>query len=57
MHVEVMVANARAEHARLEALGVAVSPLKDQFWGERNFSFRDPDGYLWSVGQSTRVVP
>jgi uncharacterized protein len=56
MHVEVMVEDARVEHARLERLGVDVSPLKDQFWGERNFTFRDPDGYLWSVGQSTRAV-
>jgi catechol 2,3-dioxygenase-like lactoylglutathione lyase family enzyme len=54
MHVEVMVDDAQAEHARLEKLGVKVSPLKDQFWGERNFSFSDPDGYLWSIGQSTR---
>ena len=54
MHVEVMVEDAQAEHARLEKLGVKVTPLKDQFWGERNFSFSDPDGYEWSVGQSTR---
>jgi lactoylglutathione lyase len=51
MHVEVMVDDARAEHARLKALGVAVSDVKDQPWGERNFNFRDPDGYQWSYGQ------
>jgi catechol 2,3-dioxygenase-like lactoylglutathione lyase family enzyme len=51
MHVEVMVDDARAEHARLKALGVPVSDVKDQPWGERNFSFTDPDGYQWSCGQ------
>lgn len=54
LHVEVMVADARAEHARLEKLGVPVTPITDQPWGERNFSFTDPDGHVWSVGQSTR---
>jgi catechol 2,3-dioxygenase-like lactoylglutathione lyase family enzyme len=51
MHVEVMVEDAAAEHARLKGLGVDVSELKDQFWGERNFNFHDPDGYQWSYGQ------
>jgi uncharacterized glyoxalase superfamily protein PhnB len=51
MHVEVMVENAASDHARLKGLGVAVSELKDQPWGERNFNFRDPDGYQWSFGQ------
>jgi catechol 2,3-dioxygenase-like lactoylglutathione lyase family enzyme len=53
MHVEVMVEDATAEHARLKGLGLAVSELKDQPWGERNFNFSDPDGYLWSYGQDT----
>ena len=45
MHVEVQVDDVDAEHARLRALGVAVSDLCDQPWGERNFTFADPDGY------------
>ena len=57
MHVEVQVADATAEHARLKALGVDVSPLQDQPWGERNFSFHDPDGYPWSYGQQAVVHP
>src|SRR5262245_9648849 len=52
MHVEVSVDDAGAEHARLQTLGVAVTPLVDQPWGERNFSFSDPDGYTWSYGQA-----
>ena len=51
MHVEVAVDDARAEHARLKGLGLAVGEVKDQPWGERSFNFTDPDGYQWSYGQ------
>ena len=51
MSVEVKVDDVNAEHARLAGLGVAVSELRDQPWGERNFYFEDPDGYPWSFGQ------
>jgi catechol 2,3-dioxygenase-like lactoylglutathione lyase family enzyme len=53
LHVEVQVDDVDAEHARLKQLGVAVGELCDQPWGERNFSFSDPDGHSWSYGQST----
>jgi len=52
MHVAVRVDDAKAEHARLAARGVAVSELRDQPWRERNFHFSDPDGYEWVYGQS-----
>jgi glyoxylase I family protein len=52
MHVEVKVEDANAEHARLNGLGVAVTDLRDEFWGERHFSFTDPDGYRWDYGQA-----
>jgi catechol 2,3-dioxygenase-like lactoylglutathione lyase family enzyme len=52
MHAEVEVEDVDAEHARLKRLGVAVSEIHDQAWGERNFSFSDPDGYAWWYGQS-----
>ncbi len=55
MHVEVKVEDVNAEHARLKQLGVAMGELCDQPWGERNFSFDDPDGYTWSYGQATQV--
>jgi catechol 2,3-dioxygenase-like lactoylglutathione lyase family enzyme len=41
MHVAVQVENVEAEHARLRERGVAVSELRDQPWGERNFYFED----------------
>src|SRR6185436_3262666 len=52
MHVAVKVDDANAEHARLRSLGVEVSALEDHHWGERNFSFADPDGYTWFYSQS-----
>ena len=52
MHVAVKVADAAAEHARLRQLGVTVSDLAEYPWGERSFSFNDPDGYSWWFGQA-----
>jgi catechol 2,3-dioxygenase-like lactoylglutathione lyase family enzyme len=54
MHVAVQVTDAAAEHARLRERGVAVSELRDQPWGERSFTFDDPDGYTWTYGQPLR---
>jgi uncharacterized protein len=51
MHVAVRVNDLEAEHARLAQNGVAVGPMQRQPWGERNFSFKDPDGYLWVYSQ------
>jgi catechol 2,3-dioxygenase-like lactoylglutathione lyase family enzyme len=51
MHVAVKVDDVNAEHARLAGLGVGVSELRDQPWGERNFYFADPDGYISAYGQ------
>jgi len=52
MSVEVGVDDVNVEHARLKSLGVEVSELRDQPWGERNFHFADPDGYVWYYGQT-----
>ena len=52
LYVEVQVDDVNAEHARLKKLGVEVSDLHDQHWGERNFYFKDPDGHTWFYGQS-----
>jgi catechol 2,3-dioxygenase-like lactoylglutathione lyase family enzyme len=45
------VSDIDAEYGRLVEAGVAVSELRRQPWGERNFSFHDPDGYEWSYGE------
>jgi catechol 2,3-dioxygenase-like lactoylglutathione lyase family enzyme len=54
MHVAVKVADARAEHARLGVAGIAVTDPQDRPWGERSFTFTDPDSYLWTYGQPLR---
>jgi uncharacterized glyoxalase superfamily protein PhnB len=46
MTVAIQVADAAVEHARLTKQGVPVTPLINQPWGERNFTFTDPDGYV-----------
>jgi catechol 2,3-dioxygenase-like lactoylglutathione lyase family enzyme len=53
-HVAVLVDDVDAEHTRLRRLGLAVGELQDRPWGQRDFSFSDPDGYLWFYGQVTR---
>ncbi len=37
--------------ARLRDAGAPVGELLSQPWGERSFSFNDPDGYAWSCGE------
>ena len=54
MHVGVQIEGVDDEHARLARLGITVSDLRDQPWGERSFEFDDPDGYTWSYGQVMR---
>lgn len=54
MHVAVQVEDIDAEHAKLAAAGVVVSEVATQPWGEKNFSFKDPDGYEWSYGEIVR---
>lgn len=53
MHVAVKVEGIAAEYARLKDLGVPVGELLSQPWGERSFSFKDPDGYEWSYGEAS----
>src|SRR5262245_37790963 len=54
LQVAVQVDDAAAEHARLERLGVEVGELVDRPWGERHFTFADPDGHQWFYAQATR---
>jgi catechol 2,3-dioxygenase-like lactoylglutathione lyase family enzyme len=51
MNIAVRVDDLDAQHAQLKARGVDVSAIHVRPWGERNFTFRDPDGYLWEYGQ------
>ena len=47
----VVVADADAVYARAKAAGAQiVMEIKDQDYGSRDFSCRDPEGHLWNVG-------
>lgn len=49
--IYLVVADVDAVHARALAAGATiVLPLKDEDYGGRGFSCRDPEGHLWSVG-------
>lgn len=51
MHTAVQVTDIDSEYAKLKQAGIDVSELRSQPWGERSFSFHDPDGYEWSYGE------
>lgn len=36
--------------------GVIVRPLENQFYGDRTYSVRDPEGHVWSFGQNVQKV-
>jgi predicted enzyme related to lactoylglutathione lyase len=48
--LDLLVDDADAHHARIDALGVAwVMPPTTQPWGSRSMIFRDPEGHLVNV--------
>ncbi len=51
MGVTVRVDDIEAQHSALKAKGVAVTPIESRPWGQRDFSFTDPDGYGWQYAQ------
>ena len=43
--------------ARAKAAGAVVTrELEDQFYGDRTYSARDPEGHVWRFGQTVRQV-
>jgi catechol 2,3-dioxygenase-like lactoylglutathione lyase family enzyme len=51
MKVAVRVDDIEAHHKQLADKGVDVSPIESRPWGQRDFSFADPDGYGWDYAQ------
>lgn len=50
------VADADAEHARLAAAGVEIAePVEDKPWGDRQFMVRDPNGVLIAIAHRRPV--
>lgn len=54
MHVEVQVDDIDEDYARLKQQGIEVGEISEKPWGERKFTFCDPDGYPWSYGQPSQ---
>jgi uncharacterized glyoxalase superfamily protein PhnB len=56
--VYVVVEDADAHHARAVAAGAEiVLPLRDQDYGSRDYSARDPEGNIWSFGTYRPRIP
>jgi len=47
--------DAHCERARA-AGAVILRPLSDEFYGDRTYSARDPEGHVWSFAQTMRTV-
>lgn len=55
IHLQVTDVDARFQQA-VDAGATVVTPLEDQFWGDRYGALRDPFGHSWSLGQPVREV-
>jgi uncharacterized glyoxalase superfamily protein PhnB len=48
--------DAHCEHARKAGARIVQEP-EDQFYGDRTYRLLDPEGHMWTVSQTVRVVP
>lgn len=55
IHLTVTDVDSKFQQA-VDAGATVVSPLEDQFWGDRYGVVRDPFGHHWSLGQPVREV-
>lgn len=55
IHLTVTDVDAKFQRA-LDAGATVVTPLEDQFWGDRYGVVADPFGHHWSLGQPVREV-
>ncbi|MCR5880747.1 VOC family protein [Phenylobacterium sp. J367] len=47
--------DAHCQRARAAGFEILMEPA-DQFYGDRTYRCRDPEGHIWTVGQTVRVV-
>jgi PhnB protein len=55
LHLQVANADTHWKKA-VEAGAEVMTPLADQFWGERYGQLRDPFGHKWSISQTVRKM-
>lgn len=44
------------ERARAAGADIVMKP-EDQFYGDRSYRCKDPEGHMWTFGQTLRIVP
>jgi uncharacterized glyoxalase superfamily protein PhnB len=54
LHIDTDV-DAHAERARAAGMEIIMAP-ETQFYGDRTYRCRDPEGHIWTVGQSVKQV-
>jgi uncharacterized glyoxalase superfamily protein PhnB len=47
--------DAHCERARAAGFEILMAP-EDQFYGDRTYRCRDPEGHIWTVGQNVKAV-
>jgi uncharacterized glyoxalase superfamily protein PhnB len=47
--------DAHCERARAAGAEIIMEP-EDQFYGDRSYRCRDPEGHIWTVGQTIESV-
>ena len=47
--------DAHCERARAAGMEILMAPA-DQFYGDRTYRCRDPEGHIWTVGQNVKTV-
>ena len=47
--------NAHCEHARAAGPAIEQEP-QDQFYGDRSYRARDPEGHIWTFSQTVRTM-
>lgn len=47
--------NAHCEHARAAGAKIIMEP-QDQFYGDRTYRCKDPEGHIWVFGQTVKAV-
>ena len=52
IHIETDI-GAHCERARRAGAEIIAEP-EDQFYGDRSYRCRDPEGHIWSIGQTVR---
>ena len=46
---------AHCERARSAGMEI-IAPLETQFYGDRTYRARDPEGHIWTVGQTVQAT-